>query len=75
MLSIYRMIPYSTIIKIEMHIDLKKEEKDGNEIIEINEYPSTPLGFIKSVVDRFKYDYNEITFKQWTKYFNPFDKK
>ena len=75
MLSIYRMIPYSTIIKIEMHIDLKKEEKDGNEIIEINEYPSTPLGFIKSVVDRFKNDYNEITFKQWTKYFNPFDKK
>ena len=43
--------------------------------IKINEYPSTPIGFIKSVVDRFKCDYNEITFKQWTKYYNPIIEK
>ena len=75
MKKLFKMIPYSTVIKIDMNIDLKKEEKDGKEIIEMDEYPSTPIGFIKSVVDRFKYDYNEITFNQWTKYYNPFIKK
>jgi len=72
---IYSMIPFSESIKKKMNIDLKMDEKDGKKIVQINEYPSTPIGFIQSVVDRFKYDYNEITFKQWTKYFNPIDKK
>ena len=73
--NIYFMVPYLKTIQKEMNIDLKMDEKDGKKIVQINEYPSTPIGFIKSVVDRFKYDYNEITFRQWTKYFNPIDKK
>ena len=73
--NIYFMAPYLKTIQKEMNIDLKMDEKDGKKIVQINEYPSTPIGFIKSVVDRFKYDYNEITFRQWTKYFNPIDKK
>ena len=75
MYNIYFMIPFLKSIKKEMNVDLKMDEKDGKKIVQINEYPSTPIGFIKSVVDRFKYDYNEITFRQWTKYFNPFNKK
>ena len=72
LLYLYEMTPISNRIKKEMHIDLIMEEIDGKQIIKMNEYPSTPIGFIKSVVDRFKCDYNEITFKQWTKYYNPF---
>ena len=75
MYNIYTMIPYSGTMKVEMNIDLIKEEKNGKQEIKINEYSLTPLGFIKSVVDRFKYEYNEITFKQWTKYYNPFEDK
>lgn len=69
--KIYYMIKWPKVIKKQMHIDLKIIEKDGKQTIKINEYPSTPIGFIKSVVDRFEGDYNEITFKQWTKYYNP----
>ena len=70
--NIYYMIKWPKNIKKQMNIDLKIDEKEN---IKINEYPSTPIGFIKSVVDRFKYDYNEITFKQWTKYYNPIIEK
>ena len=72
---IYYMIPHTMSIQKEMNIDLIMEEKDGKKIVQMNEYPSTPIGFIKSVVDRFKYDFNDITFRQWTKYFNPINKK
>ena len=72
LLYLYKMTPISSRIKKEMHIDLIMEEIDGKQIIKMNDYPSTPIGFIKSVVDRFKCDYNEITFKQWIKYYNPF---
>ena len=71
--KINKMIPFSEVLKIKMNVDLIKKEKDKMEIIEINQYPSTSLGFIKSVVDRFDDDYNEITFKQWIKYYNPFN--
>ena len=70
--NIYYMIKWPKNIKKQMNIDLKIDEKEN---IKINEYPSTPIGFIKSVVDRFKCDYNEITFKQWTKYYNPIIEK
>lgn len=49
--AIYYMIPYLKSINKEMNIDLKMDEKDGKKIVQINEYPSTPFGFIKSVVD------------------------
>ena len=72
---IYYMIPYTNNIKKKMNLDLIMKEKDGKQEIKINEYPLTPLGFIKSVVDRFNNDFNEITYKQWTKYYNPFEQK
>ena len=68
--DIYYMINWPKNIQKEMNLDLKIDEKDGKQTIKINEYPSNPIGFIKSVVDRFENDYNEITFKQWTKYYN-----
>ena len=73
MYQINSMIPCSDVIKIRMNVDLIKKEEDKKEIIEINQYPSTSIGFVKSVVDRFNDDYNEITFKQWIKYYNPFN--
>ena len=75
MAYIYDMIPFTKNIEKQMNLDLIMDEKDGKKEIKIDEYPSTPLGFIKSVVDRFKCDYNEITYKQWTKYYNPFESK
>ena len=70
MRDIYSMIPYSRKIKKKMNIELELEEKSNNVIMKM--YPLHIIGFIQSLVDRFKCDYNEITFKQWTKYFNPF---
>ena len=70
MRDIYSMIPYSRKIKKRMNIELELEEKSNNVIMKM--YPLHIIGFIQSLVDRFKCDYNEITFKQWTKYFNPF---
>ena len=75
MAYIYDMIPFTKNIEKQMNLDLIMDEKDGKKEIKIDEYPSTALGFIKSVVDRFKCDYNEITYKQWTKYYNPFETK
>ena len=73
MYKLYLMVKFSDVIKVDMNVDLIKKEKCNKEIIEINQYPLTPIGFIKSVVDRFGNDNNDITFKQWIKYFNPFD--
>ena len=70
LMKIYFIIKCPKIIKKQMIIYLIIDEKDGKQNIKINEYPSTPIGFIKNVVDRFGYDYNEITFKQWTRYYN-----
>lgn len=72
MSNIYKMIIWSNEVKKDMNVDLILEENEGKQIVKINQYPLTPIGFIKSVVDRFKCDYNEITFKQWTKYYDPF---
>ena len=71
LMKIYFMIEWPKFNRKQMNVDLKIDEKDGKQNIIINEYPSTPIGFIKSVVDRFECDYNEITFKQWIKYYNP----
>ena len=72
MKNIYIKVPFTYSVKKQMNVDLTMEEINKKQIIKINKYPLTPIGFIKSVVDRFKCDYNEITFKQWTKYYNPF---
>ena len=74
MKNIYGMVPFTFTVKKQMNVDLIMEESNEKQIIKINQYPSTPLGFIKSVVDRFGLDYNEITYKQWTKYYDPFKK-
>jgi hypothetical protein len=49
MYQINSMIPCSDVIKIRMNVDLIKKEEDKKEIIEINQYPSTSIGFIKNL--------------------------
>ena len=66
MSNIRRIFYYYSFVNTEsMNIDLTMDDKEN---VEIKKYNNNIEDFIKSYVDRFGDEFNDITYKQWIKY-------